>query len=80
MPAPRKYSDELRERATRLVVEARRSIASSVGAIWRIADQLGVCPEALRGWVKKAETDAGQRACTASGDADRVAALETGGP
>ncbi|WP_123602014.1 transposase [Micromonospora sp. Llam0] len=58
MPAPKKYSDELRERATRLVVEARRDPASAVGAIRRIADQLGVHPEALRGWVKKAETDA----------------------
>ena len=48
MPAPKKYPDELRERATRLAVEARRDPASAVGAIRRIADQLGVHPEALR--------------------------------
>ncbi|RNL94582.1 hypothetical protein EFE23_20785 [Micromonospora solifontis] len=42
MPAPKKYPDDLRERATRLVVEARRDPASAVGAIRRIADQLGV--------------------------------------
>lgn len=76
MPAPKKYSDELRERATRLVVEARRDPASAVGAIRRIADQLGVHPEALRGWVKKAEIDAGDRPGTTSGDAERLAALE----
>ncbi|MFC0528580.1 transposase, partial [Phytohabitans kaempferiae] len=58
MPAPKKYSDELRERATRLAVEARRDPVSAVGAIRRIADQLGVHPEALRVWVKQAETDA----------------------
>jgi transposase len=76
MPAPKKYPDELRERATRLVVEARRDPASAVGAIRRIADQLGVHREALRVWVKQAETDAGQRPGTTSSDADRLAALE----
>jgi len=76
MPAPKKYNDELRERATRLAVEARRDPASAVGAIRRIADQLGVHPEALRVWVKQAETDAGVRPGTTSSDADRLAALE----
>jgi transposase len=76
MPAPKKYPDELRERATRLVIEARRDPASAVGAIRRIADQLGVHPEALRSWVKKAEIDAGQRPGTTSSDAERLAALE----
>ncbi|MFC5001931.1 IS3 family transposase [Dactylosporangium cerinum] len=76
MPAPKKYDDELRERATRLAVEARRDPVSAVGAIRRIADQLGVHPEALRTWVKKAETDAGDRPGTTSSDAERLAALE----
>ncbi|XVV10812.1 IS3 family transposase [Actinoplanes sp. CA-131856] len=76
MPAPKKYPDELRERATRLAVEARRDPASSVGAIRRIADQLGIHPEALRGWVKKAEVDAGDRPGTTTSDAERLAALE----
>ncbi|MGW1061177.1 transposase [Micromonospora rubida] len=61
MPAPRKYPDELRERAARLAVEARRDPACAVGAIRRIAGQFGIHPEALRTWVKKAETDAGER-------------------
>ena len=76
MAAPKKYNDELRERATRLAVEARRDPASAVGAIRRIADQLGVHPEALRGWVKRAETDAGDRPGTTSEDEQRIAALE----
>lgn len=76
MPAPKKYPDDLRERATRLAIEARRDPASAVGAIRRIADLCGVHPEALRGWVKKAEVDAGQRPGTTSSDAERIAALE----
>jgi transposase len=76
MAAPRKYPDELRERATRLAVEARRDPASSSGAIRRIADQLGVHPEALRMWVKQAETDDGVRSGTVSTEAARIAELE----
>ena len=76
MVAPRKYPDELRERATRLAVEARRDPASNTGAIRRIADQLGVHPEALRTWVKQAETDAGARSGTTSVEAGRIAELE----
>ena len=48
MGAPRKYPEELKERATRLAVEARRDPGSRTGAIKRIADQLGTHPEALR--------------------------------
>ena len=59
-----------------MAVEARRDPASAVGAIRRIGDQLGIHPEALRGWVKKAEIDAGQRPGTTSSDAERLAALE----
>ena len=76
MAAPRKYPDELRERATRLAVDARRDSSSASGAIKRIADQLGIHPEALRTWVKQAETDAGDRPGTSSGDAAKIAELE----
>ena len=38
MAAPKKYSDELRERATRMALEARRDPATSTGAIKRVAD------------------------------------------
>jgi transposase len=54
MPAPRKYPQELRERAVRLVGESGRPIA-------HVAKDLGVHPEALRGWVRQAQADAGER-------------------
>lgn len=55
MPAPRKYPEELKERATRLALDARRDASTRRGAIARIAGQLDVHPEALRGWVRWAE-------------------------
>ncbi|GAB49336.1 transposase [Mobilicoccus pelagius] len=76
MAAPRKYSLELKERATRMAVEARADPTSRAGAIKRIADQLSVHPEALRTWVKQAEIDGGVRAGTTSDDATRLAELE----
>ncbi|GGL44867.1 transposase [Planomonospora parontospora] len=76
MAAPRKYPDELRERATRLAVEARKNPAARDGAIRRIADRLDIHPEALRTWVKRAETDEGLRPGTTSQDAARIAELE----
>ncbi|WP_147680667.1 transposase [Actinomyces ruminicola] len=76
MSAPRKYPDELRERATRMAIEARRDPERSKGAIRRIAEELGVHPEALRTWVKKAEIDGGTRPGTTSADAERIRVLE----
>jgi transposase len=76
MAAPRKYPEELRERAIRLAVEARRDPASRPGACRRIGEQLGINPETLRGWVVQAEVDAGHRPGTTSTDAERLAVLE----
>jgi transposase len=76
MAAPRKYPDELRERAVRLVFEVRRENESKRGAIARVGEQLGVNPETLRNWVKQAEIDTGQRPGTSTTDAARIAELE----
>lgn len=76
MVAPRKCSEELRERATRMVIEAKQDPATSRGANKRIADQLGVDPEALRNWVRRAEIDGGVRPGTTTGDATRIAELD----
>lgn len=76
MAAPRKYSDELKSRATRLALDARRDPATKTGAIRRIADQLGIHPEALRTWVRQAEIDAGEAPGVTIADAQRIAELE----
>jgi transposase len=70
MPRPKKYSDELRERAVRLVFESQRPIA-------HVARDLGIHKEALRLWVRQAEADAGTRNDRLTSDErDRLKALE----
>ena len=76
MAAPRKYPDELRQRAIRLVLEAKKDPGSASGACRRIGEQLGINPETLRGWVQRAEIDAGTRPGTTTADAERLAELE----
>ena len=50
MPAPKKYPDEVRERAVRMVFEIREQTGQQQGAIARVADRLGVNRETLRNW------------------------------
>ena len=76
MGAPRKYPDEIRERATWMAVEARRDPATRPGALARVGKQLGINPETLRNWVNQAEIDGGRRPGTTSEEAARIAALE----
>ena len=76
MAAPRKYPEELRERAIRLAVDARRDPASRSGALRRVGEQLGINPETLRNWVQQAEIDEGDRPGITTDDARRIAELE----
>ena len=68
----RKYPDGLRERATRMALEALAEPARAKGAIRRIGEELGVHPEALRTWVKKAQVDGGLRPGTTADQAQRI--------
>lgn len=72
-----KYSEELRRRATRLAVELRRDPGTRVGAVERVAEQLGMHPMTLRKWVRQAEVDDGVRPGTTSAEAERIAKLES---
>ncbi|WP_315187303.1 transposase [Corynebacterium durum] len=71
----RKYPDGLRERATRMALEALAEPARAKGAIRRIGEELGVHPEALRTWVKKAQVDGGLRSGTTTDQAQRIKEL-----
>ena len=76
MPAPRKYADELRERAVRLVFDIKEEAGSISAACTRIGEQLGINPDTLRGWVEQMEIDTGQRAGVSSADAAKIRQLE----
>src|SRR5947209_6581958 len=78
VPAPRKYPDELRERALRLVEEAmtedpKLSLNAAVG---RIGSRVGIVPDTLRGWAKQRRIDTGNASGTTSDDAARIKELE----
>ena len=71
MPRPRKYDDELKERAVRLTIESGRPIA-------HVAADLGIGAESLRGWVRQAQADAagGTPSMLTSAERERLAELE----
>ena len=76
MAAPRKYPDDLRERTIRLAMD-QVDESNGRAVIRRVGEQLGINPETLRGWVRQAQIDEGQRPGTTTSDAQRVRELES---
>ena len=75
-PTTRRYSDEEKAQAVRLVRQIRAETGTEFGAVQRVAEQLGYGVESVRTWVKRADIDAGERPGTTTADADRIARLE----
>jgi transposase len=76
VPAPKKYPEELRDRAVRLVFQIHRERGSTQGVIPEVARRLGIGDQSLRTWVKQADIDDRKRPGTTSADATRIAELE----
>lgn len=72
----RRYPPELRERSVRLVLETIEREGSAQGVVTRVARQLGIGPESLRGWVRQAEVDGGSRSGRTTAEQQRIAELE----
>lgn len=70
MPAPKKYPDELRERAVEMVFRLRAERGSSYGVVRAVAREVGVGDQSLRQWVKQA--DAERSGLARGGDPDRA--------
>jgi transposase-like protein len=75
-PRQRRFSPEVRERAVRLVQQHQGDHASQWAAISSVAAKIGCTAETLRGWLRQAERNSGQRAGTTSDDRERLRALE----
>ena len=71
-----KFSDEVRERAVRMVLEHGPEHASQWEAIRSIAGKIGCSPEALRIWLRRFEIDSGRRPGVVSDEQARLKDLE----
>ncbi|MBK7593204.1 MAG: IS3 family transposase [Betaproteobacteria bacterium] len=71
-----RFSPEVRERAVRMVVEAKGQYESQWAAIVSIAAKIGCTAETLRRWVRQAERDSGQRGGLTTAEQQRIKELE----
>src|SRR5438067_13870572 len=70
------YPPEMRERAVRVVFDHQADYPSQRKAIESISGKLSINHETLRQWVRRAETDAGQRPELTSDERARMKDLE----
>ena len=61
MKSQPRYSQEVRERAVRMVLGARSGYPSQWAAICSIASKFDCTPETLRRWIRQTERDSGVR-------------------
>ena len=72
----RRYPPEMRERAVRMVREAIAESGERIGAVTRVARQLGIGAESLRNWVKQSDIDHSKRPGMTTEEQRRIAELE----
>ena len=75
-PTTRRYSDQEKAQAVRLVRQLRKELGTSHGTVFRVARQLGYGTESVRVWVRQADIDDGLMAGTMTDDAAWIKALE----
>ncbi|GLK29707.1 transposase [Agromyces luteolus] len=71
-----KFSPEVRERAVRMVFDAKDQYESQWAAIVSIASKIGCTAETLRRWIRQQERNTGQGDGPAGTEAARVKELE----
>ncbi len=78
MASGRKYPEELKQRAIKLVGEAREHDEglSQNAAVVRISKLVGVHPDTLRVWVRQIDINAGRKSGVTTEAAARIKELE----
>jgi transposase len=71
-----RFTQEVKERAVRMVLDRGAEPGSQWGSIRSIAEKIGCSPEALRSWARQAERDAGTRGGLRTDDRQRLRELE----
>jgi transposase len=71
-----RFSQEVRERAVRLVFDSFEEYGSQWAAIQSIASKIGCTPETLRRWVRQVEKENGAGEVLTTDEKDRIKQLE----
>ncbi len=71
-----RFSEEVKERAIRMVFAAKGEYDSQWAAIESIAEKIGCTAETLRRWVRQAEKDNGSREGLTTDEKKRIKELE----
>ena len=75
-PTTRRYTQEQKDEAVRLVRAARKETGRDDGAVPRVAKQLGYGVESVRSWVKQADVDDGAKPGVSTAEQERIRKLE----
>ena len=71
-----RFSQEVRERAVRMVFDHGNEYGSEWEAMCSIAEKIGCSAETLRKWVRQKEVDSGRRGGLTSDERARIKELE----
>ncbi len=75
-PTRRRYTDEEKAAAVRMVRTLRAELGATQGTVQRVATQLGYGVESVSTWVKQADIDDGVTPGVSTAEAQRVRELE----